>query len=452
MSTVQGPRFRDGWESIDFPDQRHGIVGAPDTQDHGKSQSRANMFELPPEIAGPSAWYGPDFADRADWIVHLSPDELSEIEIASQRLERSEIDWQALQRDGFPLPTMQRRLSHVLDEVLEGRGFVLLRGLPVARWGQRLSAIAFLGLGLHWGSLRSQNKHGHLLGHVRDAGLSSQDPNVRVYQTHERQNYHTDSCDVVGLLCLHPAKSGGLSSLVSSVTIFNEMRKRRSDLAQVLFEPSSRPTGEEKCLRAKDRFSVFRFSIGMRACCRPSIIARILNRRGGFLRYRHSRRSKSRRSICSSAWQTTLRFIYKWSYGLAIFSSCTITRCFTTERPSRIGRSRSESGTCCDSGWPRRGLGHFLRCSRNATARSFLAGAAGSLFPERDTRSRGGRGIDRCETKSGALATRGRHRLIPRDPAPTSTLPGSTGGLVPPSDVRTRAPGRSRRRCTRPFS
>ena len=70
---------------------------------------------------------------------------------------------------------------------------------------------------------------------MRDSGLSSRDPNVRVYQTRERQNYHTDSCDLVGLLCLHPARSGGLSSLVSSVTIFNEMRGS-PDLARVLFE------------------------------------------------------------------------------------------------------------------------------------------------------------------------------------------------------------------------
>jgi hypothetical protein len=119
---------------------------------------------------------------------------------------------------------------------LEGRGFVALRGLPVERWDRRLSAVAFLGLGLHWGNLRSQNRHGHLLGHVKDLGLSSDDPNVRIYLTRERQNYHTDSCDVVSLLCLHPAKAGGLSSLVSSVTLFNEMRKRRPDLARVLFE------------------------------------------------------------------------------------------------------------------------------------------------------------------------------------------------------------------------
>jgi hypothetical protein len=194
------------------------------------------MIDLPPTIDGRSAWYGPDLADRTEWIETLSTAELSEIESAGERLMQTDVDWQSLRCDDFPLPALQHRLSRVLDEVLEGRGFVLLRGMPVERWGRRLSAIAFLGLGLHWGSLRSQNKHGHLLGHVRDAGLSSQDPNVRVYLTRERQNYHTDSCDVVGLLCLHPAKAGGLSSLVSSVSMFNEMRKRRPDLAQVLFE------------------------------------------------------------------------------------------------------------------------------------------------------------------------------------------------------------------------
>src|SRR6266567_2752824 len=194
------------------------------------------MIELPPEIDDSSAWFGPKVVDRAHWIEPLTSDELVDVEFASRRLAQTEIDWQAIRHDDFPLPTLKLRLSGLLHDILEGRGFVLLRGLPVERWGRRLSAIAFLGLGLHLGNLRSQNRHGHLLGHVKDMGLTSQDPNVRIYQTRERQNYHTDSCDVVGLLCLQPAKSGGLSSLVSSVTIFNEMRKRRPDLARVLFE------------------------------------------------------------------------------------------------------------------------------------------------------------------------------------------------------------------------
>jgi hypothetical protein len=194
-------------------------------------------MELPPHIDGPSAWYGSEISRRSDWIEPLSNAELAEIEAASAPLARAESEGKPLCRDDFPLPTLQPRLNVILDEVLQGRGFVLIRGLPVREWGPRKAALVFLGLGLHWGELRAQNKHGHLLGHVKDMGLSSLDPQVRIYQTSERQNYHTDSCDIVGLLCLHPAKTGGKSSLVSSVTIFNEMRRRRPDLARVLFEP-----------------------------------------------------------------------------------------------------------------------------------------------------------------------------------------------------------------------
>jgi Taurine catabolism dioxygenase TauD, TfdA family len=101
-----------------------------------------------------------------------------------------------------------------------------------------------------------QNADGHLLGHVRDLGLSSQDPNTRIYQTRERQTFHTDSCDVVGLLCLRPAKSGGLSSLVSSTTIFNEMRRRRPDLLNVLLLPVETDRRGEVPLGSKPYFSI----------------------------------------------------------------------------------------------------------------------------------------------------------------------------------------------------
>jgi hypothetical protein len=193
--------------------------------------------ELPDKIEGPSAWYGPQVATRTEWIYHIGDEEIAEIDSAMRMVEESDLEPTRLRLEDFPLPTLGPRLSRLLAEVLDGRGFVLLRGLPVQQWGPRRSALAFLGLGLHLGSLRSQNARGHLLGHVRDQGLSSQDPNVRIYQTRERQNYHTDSCDVVALLCLHPARSGGLSSLVSTVTIFNELRHHRPDLTRILLEP-----------------------------------------------------------------------------------------------------------------------------------------------------------------------------------------------------------------------
>jgi len=195
------------------------------------------LLNLPPEISGPSAWFGPDLTRRPDWIEYLSPTEVAEVERAVNKLASESRDIVTIRSENFPLPTLGPRLRRLLDEVLNGRGFVLLRALPIEAWTRRESAMAFFGIGTYFGSARSQNAHGHILGHVKDLGISSSDPAVRIYQTRERQTYHTDSSDVVCLLCLRPAKSGGLSSLVSSVTIFNEMRRRRPDLLRALFEP-----------------------------------------------------------------------------------------------------------------------------------------------------------------------------------------------------------------------
>jgi hypothetical protein len=175
---------------------------------------------------------------RDDWLMPLSTDEIAEVEGAARMLVARDLDIASIAARDFPLPTLAPKLkARVRDEVLNGRGFLLIRGLPVERWSMREAATAYFGLGAHLGSARSQNGKGHVLGHVRDLGLDVQDPNVRIYQTNARQTFHTDSCDVVGLLCLKTAQSGGLSALVSSTTIFNEMRRRRPDLLKLLFEP-----------------------------------------------------------------------------------------------------------------------------------------------------------------------------------------------------------------------
>jgi hypothetical protein len=190
---------------------------------------------LPPEVEDRSAWYGSELTDTTDWIEHVSEDEIDEVEFAVAEVERSGFALEKI--TAVPLPVLAPRLQRILAEVLNGRGFVLIKGLPVERWTRREAAVAFLIIGAQLGNLRMQNAEGHLLGHVRDLGGSSDDPNTRIYQTRERQTHHTDSCDVVGLLCLQTAKTGGLSNLVSSTTIFNEIRRRRPDLLKVLLEP-----------------------------------------------------------------------------------------------------------------------------------------------------------------------------------------------------------------------
>jgi Taurine catabolism dioxygenase TauD, TfdA family len=211
---------------------------------------------LPPEVEDRSAWYGPNLANSDDWIERLSQVEIAEVEHASHQLDAKNFDFASITPRDVPLPVLGPRLQRILDEVLNGRGFVLIKSLPVERWTKREAALAFLVIGVHLGNLRMQNAAGHLLGHVRDLGLSSDDPNTRIYQTRERQTHHTDSCDVVGLLCLQAAKSGGLSNLVSSTTIFNEIRRRRPDLLSVLLEPIETDRRGEVPVGSKPYFNI----------------------------------------------------------------------------------------------------------------------------------------------------------------------------------------------------
>ncbi|MGE0873945.1 MAG: TauD/TfdA family dioxygenase [Burkholderiales bacterium] len=193
---------------------------------------------LPPgPIGGPAAWKGPEIDRTREWLVAFTPADLAELDAAVREHVAAGRDMGDISPATFRLPTLARKLDGVLERVLHGCGFVLLRGFDVARYGIAGSAVAYLGIGSHLGSFRSQNAKGHLLGHVCDLGMDIRKPTTRYYQTNRELEYHTDSCDIVGLLCLKTAKSGGESRLVSSVTLHDEMLRRRPDLWRLLFNP-----------------------------------------------------------------------------------------------------------------------------------------------------------------------------------------------------------------------
>jgi hypothetical protein len=188
-------------------------------------------------VTGPSAWYGAELAQSTSWIEPLAEREIAEIDAAIAMFRASGLPLQSISEQSFPLPMLKARLKTLLQELLEGRGFFMLRGLPVERYDIETAAIAYLGIGRHFGSLRSSNAKGHLLGHVRDVGADIKDGNTRFYQTNRRLEYHTDSADIVGLLCLQTAKTGGESFIASSMTVYNEILKRRPDLLPAAFLP-----------------------------------------------------------------------------------------------------------------------------------------------------------------------------------------------------------------------
>jgi hypothetical protein len=124
-----------------------------------------------PSIEGPSAWIGADMRRReAEWTYRFSPSEIAEIEAAAKAVRARGLDIAEIRREDFPLPTLGPVFDRLRAEVLDGRGFVLLRGMPVEDWPIAESAIAYWGIGTYFGRARSQNAQGHLLGHVYDLG------------------------------------------------------------------------------------------------------------------------------------------------------------------------------------------------------------------------------------------------------------------------------------------
>ena len=198
---------------------------------------RESMPAMPAgTLEGPSAWRGEDMAGSTEWIFGLDQDDIVELERALAEVESRKLPIEAVTMRDFQLPRLSARLVQLRRELLAGRGFALIRGLPMERYSLAQAATLYWGLGAYLGKAVSQNAQGHLLGHVIDIGRSIDDPGARTYQTNARQNYHADSCDIVGLLCLHKARKGGASTIVSSVTLYNEFLRRASDLLPELFE------------------------------------------------------------------------------------------------------------------------------------------------------------------------------------------------------------------------
>lgn len=185
-------------------------------------------------VASAADWRGDAMARSGEWVVALRPSEVDEIKSAVARAEARHARMETLTPADFPLPTLARSIAEWRREIRHGRGFVLIRGVPVGQWTEAQSELFFWGLGLHLGIPGAQNPQGDLLGHVRDERTAV---DARFYRTSKALGIHCDAADVVGLLCLHKAKTGGLSRIASSVAIFNELLHREPRLVPRLFAP-----------------------------------------------------------------------------------------------------------------------------------------------------------------------------------------------------------------------
>ena len=164
-------------------------------------------------IDGPAAWLGADIADDESWRAHLSGEEIDAIDAALAGVKARGLAPPRFTAADFPLGPLSTRLAAIADELEEGKGFFLLRGLPVDRWSEEEIDTVYYGVGLHLGQPVGQNPAGDLIGRVMAVGDPAK-KETRVFETSLYLPYHTDPSDVVGLLCIRKARTGGLSSLV----------------------------------------------------------------------------------------------------------------------------------------------------------------------------------------------------------------------------------------------
>ena len=188
-------------------------------------------------VDNPGLWYGEDVQRSGNYIIEMSPTMIGEIKDAFRRVSAAGLKAPNFNEMDFPLPKCGAELARIRDDLESGRGFALCRGFPLQEFSDQDAETIFWGLSAHLGTAVSQNSYGHVLGHVQNLDLDINKTNVRGYQTTIQLAYHNDQSDVIGLMCIRPAKSGGQSSLVSAIAIHNEMMEQRPDLLKELYQP-----------------------------------------------------------------------------------------------------------------------------------------------------------------------------------------------------------------------
>lgn len=188
-------------------------------------------------IASEAVWAAADVSDSTSWSVRLSGEQRREIVAVARELDERGCLLDSVSRARFDLPSLRNEIADWAEMLTDGRGFVLIRDFPLAELSTRQVELAYIALGIQLGVPVSQNAAGDLLGHVQDQGVIRNDPSVRLYQTSERQDFHSDGADIVGLLCLQKARSGGESRIASAASVYNRILEERPDLIEVLYEP-----------------------------------------------------------------------------------------------------------------------------------------------------------------------------------------------------------------------
>lgn len=196
-----------------------------------------NRIPLPGPFSISAAWKGNELFEKTDWSIDFNQRQLNELDEALQKISNKSLSHDQITPSRFPLPNLSPVLLQIRDRLETGSGACQMKRIPIENYTTNELESLFWLIAVHVGTPVSQSATGEKIFHVRDEGFKVGEAQARGPNTRKRLSFHTDRCDVIGFFCLKQAVSGGNNQLVSSVSLFNEMRDRWPELTQALMEP-----------------------------------------------------------------------------------------------------------------------------------------------------------------------------------------------------------------------
>jgi len=195
-------------------------------------------MSVPRILETDAEWHQHQVADPDVYTERLDARELEELDLALRTARSTSEDLLDIGKHEFPLPRLAARLEHIERELIDGRGFVVIRGIPRERYDNDELCFLYWGIGAHLGTPWAQNHKGHVLGDVTDQGKDLKDPTARGNELGAvGLPYHSDGSDLVGLMCLQRSAEGGASTVCNAVAIHNDLVREAPELAAALYEP-----------------------------------------------------------------------------------------------------------------------------------------------------------------------------------------------------------------------
>lgn len=223
------------------------------------------------KVSDETVWYAKDMQDRTRWMHELSSAEQEELLRAVDIAKRHDCTIGRIGRQDFPLPVLGAELARISQKLDKGAGFAVVRGIPLAGLSLEDIELLYAGVTSYLGTMINQDTRGTLIDRVYDQKKNYDDISVRGYTTNAQLTPHCDTGDLVSLLCVRPAKSGGLNNISCSMAIHNELIKAWPEFLEPLYRGffynirGNGPVGEYQDI-TRHRVPVFSYHNGMLSC------------------------------------------------------------------------------------------------------------------------------------------------------------------------------------------